>query len=301
VLRGYAARHPQLPLRIVIASGAGISTAVNAGIAASRGEVIVRMDAHAHPAPDYVRRAVAALSETDAGVVGGLWRIAPSAQSVVARAIARAVSHPLGAGDATYRIGHRLHARTAVDTVPFGCFRRALWRELGGFDESLHANEDYDFNHRSRRRGRRVFLDPGISSTYYARPTLTALARQYFRYGWWKVQMLRKHPGSLRWRQAIPAGFVAALTLLGAAAFVVPAVRGPLAALLAVYGTTVAATALSLCAREGDWRRLPALCAAFVVVHLSWGTGFVTNLATGARWPYALSSGDRRVSPRSHS
>jgi succinoglycan biosynthesis protein ExoA len=135
--------------------------------------------------------------------------------------------------------------------------------------------------------GRCVFLDPSIRSTYYARPTLGALAKQYFRYGWWKVQMLRKRPESLRWRQAVPAGLVFAVITLGLAGLLLPAAATALAILLAVYGATVVGTALSLCLREGGWNRLLPLCAAFVIVHFSWGTGFVVNLLTHARWPYA--------------
>ena len=63
--------------------------------------------------------------------------------------------------------------------------------------------------------GPQVVLDPRIKSTYFARPTLRALAEQYFRYGWWKAQMLRAHPKSLRWRQAVPAAFVATILGLG--------------------------------------------------------------------------------------
>ena len=179
--------------------------------------------------------------------------------------------------------------------MPFGCFRRELWHELGGLDETLHANEDYDFNYRARQRGRCVFLDPKIRSTYYARSTFGALARQYFRYGWWKVQMLRKHPESLRWRQAVPAGFVMTLVILALAGLPFPRAWEALAVVLAVYVATVTGTAISLCLREGGWGRIAALCAAFAIVHVCWGTGVLVNLLTGARWPYVAPARRERV------
>ena len=105
----------------------------------------------------------------------------------------------------------------AVDTVPFGAFRRSLIERIGPFDETLLTNEDYEFNTRIRQRGGTVWLDPAIRSVYFARPDLAALARQYFRYGFWKFRMLQRYPGTVRWRQALPPLFVASLVALGCA------------------------------------------------------------------------------------
>ncbi|MDA1093257.1 MAG: glycosyltransferase family 2 protein, partial [Acidobacteria bacterium] len=160
-----------------------IPATLNAGIAAATGGIIVRLDAHSVPDADYIERAIAALRSTGAGVVGGRWRIRPGTSGAMAQAIALAVSHPLGAGDAAYRLCHEGGTPRRVETVPFGVFRRDVWLELGGFDESLLANEDYEFNYRVRLSGRDVVLDPAIVSAYSSRPTLRELSRQYFRYG----------------------------------------------------------------------------------------------------------------------
>src|SRR5581483_7017454 len=49
---------------------------LNVGLAAARGEVLVRVDARTILAPDYVSRAVADLQSTGAAVVGGPMRFA---------------------------------------------------------------------------------------------------------------------------------------------------------------------------------------------------------------------------------
>ena len=79
----------------------------------------------------------------------------------------------LGAGDAAYRI-QSARAVTNMDTVPFGCFTRATWERVGGLNETLLGNEDYEFNYRVRRAGLAVRLDPAMHSTYVARSRIAA-------------------------------------------------------------------------------------------------------------------------------
>jgi len=89
-----------------------------------------------------------------------------------------------------------------------------LIERIGPFDESLLTNEDYEFNARIRQTGGRIWLDPQIKSIYFARGSLAELARQYWRYGFWKAQMLKCYPKTLRLRQALPPLFVLSLVLL---------------------------------------------------------------------------------------
>jgi GT2 family glycosyltransferase len=296
VIREYGARHPDFPLRVVTAYGANIPAAVNAGIAASRSDVIVRMDSHSRPAADYVRRVLLALDETDAAVVGGVWQISPGAPGQIAAAIARAVAHPMGAGDAAYRVGaSREHQRRQVDTVPFGGFRRSHWRQVGGYNEQLLVNEDYEFNYRTRQAGGRVLLDTAIRCEYFARPSLAALARQYFRYGWWKGRMLRQHPRSIRIRQAVPAMFLPVWLLLGVAAALVPAARPVVATLLAAYFAVLTAAAVHAAARDTSrWRLVIPTAAAFLTIHSAWSAGISSFFLTGASALARRQPGGRR-------
>jgi len=180
-----------------------IPSAVNCAIQNSRGEIIVRLDAHSKPYPDYVQNCVDALEQGRGDTIGGVWEIHPGAPTWIARSIAVAAAHPLGVGDAFYR-----HTKVAaeVDTVPFGSFRRSLVDRVGYFDESLLTNEDYEFYVRVRNAGGRIWLDPAIRSVYFARSTLGQLARQYRRYGFWKWLMHVSWGGGFLW-SIITAGF----------------------------------------------------------------------------------------------
>ncbi len=207
----FQARHPDLTVQIVDNPNRTIPSGLNRAIQAAQGEMIVRLDAHSVPQPDYVARCVTALEQGFGNSVGGVWEIRPRGSGWQACAIALAAAHPFGVGDAHYR-----YTTTAqvVDTVPFGAFHRSLVERIGYFDEHLLTNEDYEFNVRLRQAGGKIWLDPAIRSIYFARANLVELARQYWRYGYWKARMLRRYPGTVRWRQALPPLFVLSLLIL---------------------------------------------------------------------------------------
>jgi glycosyltransferase involved in cell wall biosynthesis len=284
IVERWAGRHPALRVDVVATTTRGAGAAMNRGIASTRADVIVRLDGHCMPSPGYVAIGARALAATGAGVVGGVWKIEPGSNSMTARGIAAVLSHPLGSGGADYRrapgVGEPAEARP-VDTVPFGIFRREVWAEVGGFDEALLRNQDYDFNYRVRLAGRAVILDPSIVSTYWARPTLGALARQYFGYGQWKVIMLRKFPRSIRARQLLPLLLLPVVTGLLVAAAVSRSLL-PLAGIV-VYLFANVAGALQASLRAGDIRLTPFAAAALLVLQNAWSAGACVSLLKAAR------------------
>jgi succinoglycan biosynthesis protein ExoA len=269
----------------VVAPELSLPRAINFAVRRTSAPIVVRLDAHSEPSDGYIAQAIAHLSDATVGVVGGLWRIEPGSGTDLAAAIARAVSHPLGAGDAAYRIASAGEVPIDVDTVPFGCFRRDTWERLGGLNEQLLGNEDYEFNYRAQQAGLAVRLDPGMQCKYVARATLGALAVQYFRYGWCKVQMLRLYPDALRWRQAVPSIFVFLLAVLSIASVWMQLARLALLATVAVYLGTLLVVAVAITLREGHVGRGLRLPAAFATLHLTWGSGAIVHLLTAGRWP----------------
>ncbi len=271
IVEMFATQNPQLRIRVVDNPLRNIPSGLNRAIAEASGEIIVRLDAHCRPAAGYLERSCAALDIPGVQVAGGVWEIRPGGPGPTAEAIALAVSSGLGAGGASYRMAHAQAAD--VDTVPFGCFRRETWRTLGGYNEALLANEDYEFNFRVRSRGGRVYLDPRIRSTYFARSSVRTLARQYWRYGWWKAQMLRQYPKSLRARQAVPAVWaifsLLLLPLCGVSASFVPVMLIAWSAyLLLLIGASLGQAPR---VRPAVWLRLPGIWAT---IHFAWGLGF---------------------------
>lgn len=278
VIETFAQEHPDLSLKVVDNPKRHIPAALNAALRQAGGEIIVRLDAHSMPYPDYVERCVAALEAGLGENVGGLWEIRPGAPTWVGRAIALAAAHPLGVGDARYRHGSK---PAYVDTVPFGAFKRELLALVGFFDETLLTNEDYEFNARLRARGGRIWFDPSIRSVYFARPTLKALARQYWRYGFWKWRMLRRYPRTLRWRQALPPLFVFSLVMLFGLGWGWPGFWWLLAGLGGVYLFILSLAGLTKALQERQPALVIGLPLAIATMHLTWGTGFLWSMIKG--------------------
>jgi cellulose synthase/poly-beta-1,6-N-acetylglucosamine synthase-like glycosyltransferase len=273
VISEFSARNPRARLRLVANPAKSIPVGLNLGIRQASGQIIVRMDAHSVPSPNYVRQCVKRLSDPGVSVVGMPWRIQPGAETLTARAIAMAVAHPFGVGDAKYRMRNPPGVLPSI-LVPFGAYRKSLWQKLGA-GETLLTNEDYDFNYRARCSSGQVILDPSGHCTYYARPTLRALARQYARYGTWKARMLKMHPTSIRLRQAVPPSFVGGVMLLGALSPWVTAALWMALFVVTIYAALAFTFGLRLSRRVGDFRLALLVSMAFFVIHWFWGGGFL--------------------------
>jgi succinoglycan biosynthesis protein ExoA len=267
--------NPDLNLSVVDNLKKNIPSALNVALACAKGSIIIRMDAHSIPNPDYIERCVTALESGLAENVGGVWDIRPASSGWISRSIALAATHRLGVGDAQYRYTNQ---SGYVDTVPFGAFKKELVDRIGSYDETLLTNEDYEFNVRIRQSGGRIWLDPAIRSVYYARDSLQGLAKQYRRYGYWKAQMLKRYPSTIRLRQAIPPLFV--ISLIGLLTLSIWFSLARLAFLLEmmVYLAALWIAAAQLSLRHKDARLLVGVPLAIATIHFSWAGGFLWNL-----------------------
>lgn len=277
-IEAFRNEHSEISIRVIDNKERTIPAGLNKAIAAADGEYIVRLDAHSMPDREYVHRCIEALKQGKGDNVGGIWDIQPGDRSATARAIAIAASHPLGVGDARYRYTDQAGY---VDTVPFGAFRRDLIDRIGPYDETLLTNEDYEFNSRIRKSGGKVWLDPAIRSIYFARSTFSAIAKQYWRYGYWKAKMLRRYPGTLRWRQALPPLFVLSLIVLGAASFIFQPALWLFGLELLIYLLALMAVSLEIVLKKRDFGVLLGVPAAIATMHLAWGSAFIWSTCEG--------------------
>lgn len=258
----------------IVANPAGRTPAgLNAAIAAARHDVIVRVDGHGVLCEGYIRTAVEALEKSGAANVGGL--MLAEGVTPFEQAVARAYMSPFGLGGAKF---HQGGTAGPADTVYLGVFRRDVFERLGGYDEHFVRAQDWELNYRIRAAGETIWFVPELTVSYRPRPNLRALARQFFKTGQWRREVVRRYPDTASVRYlaapvvtvAVLAGAVGAIVAgaAGASWWFVPAVV-PVGYLL---GVTVVGLMIgrSLRARARAW--LPAVLAT---MHLSWGTGFI--------------------------
>ena len=263
----------ELPLQIVENPAGTAAAGLNIAVAASRGPIVARVDAQSRLPPDYLERAVSTLAHTGAANVGGVQR--PVGGGGLPGVIAAAMGSPFGGGPAAFRRGRR---SGPADTVYLGVFDRDALESVGGFDETLGRNQDYELNWRLREQGHTVWLDTSLVVDYVPRSDYGGLARQYFSYGAWKRTMLKRHPRSLRIRQLAAPALTAGLAV-SALELALGRWRG--AVLPVLYAAACAAAATRL--RDGLRGRLDRAraAAAFAVMHLAWGAGFWAGRARG--------------------
>lgn len=274
-IQSFRTEHPDLIVRVVENEKRNIPAGLNKAINAAQGEFIVRLDAHSMPQQDYIERCVRNLTQGFGENVGGVWEIRPGGTDWRAKSIAAAASHPFGVGDARYRYTDQAGY---TDTVPFGAFRRSLVQEIGPYDENLLTNEDYEFNVRIRRSGGKIWLDPQIRSVYFARPDYLALGRQYWRYGYWKVRMLKRYPTTIRWRQLLPPVFTGSLLILSLLAVFFPLAGWILGLEIGFYLAVLTIVGVQQAVKHRQLIFVLGIPLAITIMHLSWGSAFLLSL-----------------------
>ena len=262
--------------RIELLSNPAVSIpkSLNVALRAARGRWFVRVDAHSTVPRDYVAKATRRLEEGSWGGVGG--RKDAVGVTPQGKAIAAVMSSPFGVGNSIYHYGTQ---EQTIDHVPFGSYDTAVLRSVGGWDEDLVANEDYELDYRLRQAGHKLLFDPSISISWQCRQSVPELWRQYRRYGRGKADVARLHPESLALRHLaapalVSAWAVALLMRKRRPSWIVPAF-GPYAAAL-----TVATRRTWAHVEPGADRA--SVPAAFVAMHAAWGIGFWEQLLRNA-------------------
>ncbi len=267
-------RHPEYGKRLRLLSNPRRLQvfAWNLGLREAKGTYYAMMSAHTEYGPRYFASCLEVVERTGATAVGGI--ALTRGTGPIGRAVAWCMSTPLGIGNTRFRYAT---TEEEVDHVAFMFARRDAVEAIGGFDETLPVGEDVDLNFRLRKSGAKIVLSPSIEVHYHVRSSLRSLARQMFRYGYWRHSLWRKHPKGLSFRVFIPPALVAAL--VGSALLATFGMR-PVAALAPfVYGCFLAITGL-MSARALGW--LAALVPVVLFsMHVSYGTGWWAALATG--------------------
>ena len=275
--RGLIASYGQRDGRVRLIDNARKITpaGLNLAIGASRGEIIVRVDAHAAISKDYIARAVAYLESTGAANVGGAMLTIAEGSGPFAGPIGIVLTHRFGVGNSHFRTG--LDEPRWVDTVFGGCWRRSVFRQIGGFNEHLVRSQDMEFNLRLARKGGKILLAPDLQTEYWARADFRYFVRHNWANGVWAVLPFAYSEGApVGFRHLVPMVFVGALLVSLLAAPTLPwfplLVVGP-------YWAVNLAVSASLGVRTSSFKNALLLPVAFASLHWVYGAGSLWGVA----------------------
>ena len=273
-LRSLTTRGAVQEIILIDNPGGARCAGLNAAVRTADADVVVRVDARSRVQPDHVARCMVRLDEDGTvGVVGGVqW---PSAHSddAGARATVRALRNRWLLGNAGYR---RPGASGPVDTVYLGAFRRAELLALGGYDERLVANEDFEVCGRYLANGQTVWLEEDLLVDYEPRVGAAALFAQYQAFGEAKVAYWRVTGTRPNRRQQL------ALALAGGGLLALLAsLRRPRRAMAIVLTGVVGVALVDHLAdpHEPDPRVRAGACVASVATTTGWLWGVVRGLS----------------------
>ena len=271
IVQQYAARYPSI--RLIDNPKRIAPCAMNIGIRASRGDIIVRLDAHVIFPNNYLSQLVTHLHDLHADNVGGLCRTLPASDTIVAQSIAAVLSSKFGMGNSHFRVG--TSKVMEVDTVPFGCFHRDLFDRIGYFDEELIRNQDDEFNGRIIKHGGHIYLLPHLVVDYFARDKVSKVYAMFYQYGLFKPLVNKKLGSPATIRQFFPLCFVLMLLLGIPVVILLPFLLYPLLGVIGLY------LLLSFLSSVSSSRHpLRVLCQMWIyfVVHFGYGWGYLVGL-----------------------
>jgi glycosyltransferase involved in cell wall biosynthesis len=249
---------------------------MNIGIKASRGDIIVRLDAHATYASNYISVLVNKLIELNADNVGAPCRTDVLNKTPKTLAIREVLSNRLGIGNAIFRLG--VNSVKEVDTVPFGCWKRDVFERFGYFDERLNRNQDIELNKRIKRSGGKIYLVPDTYCTYFARETFGGIAKNNYANGKWNILTVyyTKNIRSLSLRHFVPLLFLLSLML---PVFLTCFNRHILyIAVLSLLMYSFLIMTVSIFAAIKKRLNLLYLIMSFMVLHISYGFGSLIGI-----------------------
>ena len=249
--------------------------AFNIGIRQARGDLIMIMSAHATLGKDAIAQCATFSNKYDADNVGGVWKIHPRNNGLLAKAVVCALSHPFGVGRALYRTISQTETEPRwVDTAAYGCYKREVFERIGTFNERLVRGQDAELNRRLAEAGGKTLLVPGIVINYYARSDFHSFCKHNFRNGVWAVlPFAYSNVMPVSWRHLTPLAFVTGLIGSAFLGLLVKPFWWLFGAAAAAYGAANLGASAQVARRQHNLKYLAIMPWVFATLHIGYGLG----------------------------
>lgn len=257
------------------------SAARNIGAKAATGEIITYVDGHTYIDNDQLLKNTARLmAEKNVSVLSRPQLLDTPENTTFQKAISLARKSRLGHGlDSTIYSDREMYVNPASAGASY---RREIFDQVGYFDESFDASEDYEFNQRVAEAGYRAFTSPKLTVYYYPRQSLGALFRQMGRYGTGRMRLARKHPGTVGIGTLVPPLFTLGFLILPLMLIMWFSNWGGMlwSICYGLYALLVILSSAAIAVRNGVVHLFLAP-PIYLFIHLGLGYGFLKELIRG--------------------
>lgn len=237
------------------------------------GDILIKIDAHAHIPNDFIKKLIDAMEEGYFDVLGGKRPTILQEKTNWSEILLEAENSLFGSGIAVFRTSDKARY---VKSVFHGAYRREVFEKAGKFNERLRRTEDNEIHWRIRKNGFLIRYDPSIVSYQYARPTLRKMMKQKFSNGVWIGKTFWICPQCLSLYHFVPGGFVGALIVTAFLSFFTFI---PLFVLLGLYGSFCLINTILSVVKNKKVSQI-ILIILFPLLHISYGIGTLLGLLT---------------------
>lgn len=250
----------------------------NVALDESKGEIIIRVDAHVSIPEDFIANNVACIKSGEKICGGQVISIIDSDDNWQ-RTLLLSENSAFGGGIASFR---RASVRRYVDTIAFAAYKREVFEVVGAYDERLTRTEDNEIHYRMKQAGYKFLMDSKIHSLRYARNTFKKMIKQKFGNGYWIGLTMGISPKCFSLYHFVPFLFVLAIiitSIISIYGYSLPAYILWGAYFIGSIGMSV----LSI-AKEKFCFEFLVLPFLFLIIHISYGIGTLIGLIKMPFW-----------------
>ena len=178
------------PVKYIYQQNRGPAAARNNGANQAQGEIILFTDADCEPQPNWIEEMIKPLDNPQVVGVKGVYKTRQ--KELVARLVQIEYEHK-------YERMKKFKYIDFIDTYSAG-YRKDIFLKYNGFDERYPkaSVEDQEFSFRLSHDGHKMVFNPDAVVFHKHSASLMGYLRKKYKIAFWKVFLLKRHPGKMK-------------------------------------------------------------------------------------------------------
>ena len=279
--------YPKDKFEIIVEEGYNPSAQRNRGIRKAKGEIIGFTDDDCSMDANWLSNTIKYFSDASVGVVGGP-NLTPKNSSFLSHCFGIAMSSYFGASSMSSRYEKKyINGKVTEQNLIFNnmfvkndVFKKGLF-----LNETLFPNEENEFLNRVSKNNYKLIYAPEVSVYHPRKDSLKGFAKQIFGYGAGRAHQINVQPDSFKLLYLIPTFFVLGLLSLPLSIMLnLKSVTEIIILCLMLYFIISLVTSLNIAIKEKKNAIFPIMPLIFLIIHISYGLGFMLKTIKLQRW-----------------